>query len=81
MALCDIFQLPHRGMSKGSILTDICITSLAPTTTSICMHIYVPTRVVVNHVFKALEGETGGDVVPAVVQSVDAVVLYDPVLY
>lgn len=79
--MCDIFQFPHHGMSKGTILSDICITSLAPTTKSIYLHIYVPTRVVVNHVFKALEGETRGDVVPAVVQSVDTVVLYDPVLH
>lgn len=35
----------------------------------------------VNHVFQALEGEAGGDVVPAVVQSVDSVVLYAPVFH
>lgn len=34
-----------------------------------------------NHVLQALEGEAGGDVVPAVVQSVDSVVLYGPVLH
>lgn len=38
------------------------------------------TGVVVDHVLEALEGEAGGDVVPAVVQSEDAIVLYDPVL-
>lgn len=81
MALCDILQFADCGMSKGTILSDICIPSLAPTATSIYMPIYVPTRVVVNHVFKALEGQTGGDVVPAVVQSEDTVVLYDPVLH
>lgn len=40
-----------------------------------------PTRVVTDHVFKALESEARGDVVPAVVESVDTVVLYDPVLH
>lgn len=40
-----------------------------------------PTRVVVNQVLQALEGEAGGDVVPAVVQSVDSVVLHTPVLH
>lgn len=40
-----------------------------------------PTGVVADQVLKALEGEARGDVVPAVVQSVDTVVLYDPVLH
>lgn len=40
-----------------------------------------PTRVVTDHVLKALESEARGDVVPAVVESVDTVVLYDPVLH
>lgn len=40
-----------------------------------------PTGVVADQVFKALEGEARGDVVPAVVQSVDTVVLYVPVLH
>lgn len=35
----------------------------------------------VNQVLQALEGEAGGDVVPAVVQSVDSVVLHAPVLH
>lgn len=38
-----------------------------------------PTRVMVDHIFKALEGELGGDVVPAVVQPEDPIVLYLPV--
>lgn len=40
-----------------------------------------PTTVVVDHVLQALEGEAGGDVVPAVVQPVDPVVLHTPVLH
>lgn len=40
-----------------------------------------PTRVVVDHVLQALEGEAGGDVVPAVVQPGDAVVLHAAVLH
>lgn len=43
--------------------------------------VHPPTRVVVDHVLQALEGEAGGDVVPAVVQPVDPVVLYTPVLH
>lgn len=39
------------------------------------------TRVVVDHILKALESEAGGDVVPAVVQSEDTIVLYDHVLH
>lgn len=39
------------------------------------------TGVVVDHIFKALESESRGDIVPAVVQSEDAIVLYAPVLH
>lgn len=45
------------------------------------MLVYSLTRVVINHIFKALESEARGDVVPAVVQSVDTVVLYNHVLH
>lgn len=41
--------------------------------------VHSPTGVVADHVFEALESEARGDVVPAVVESVDTVVLYDPV--
>lgn len=40
---------------------------------------HLPTRIMIDHIFKALEGETWGDVVPAVVKSEDAIVLYAPV--
>lgn len=45
----------------------------------VCVNL--PTRVVVNHIFKALESEARRDVVPTVVQSEDTIVLYDPVLH
>lgn len=48
---------------------------------SYCIRSFPPTGVVVDHVLEALEGEAGGDVVPAVVHSEDAIVLYDPVLH
>lgn len=45
------------------------------------MFVHPPTTVVVDHVFKALESEPRRDVVPAVVQSEDTIVLYNPVLH
>lgn len=40
---------------------------------------YLLTRIMIDHIFKALESETWGDVVPAVVKSEDTIVLYTPV--
>lgn len=46
-----------------------------------CACVRALTRVVVDHIFEALKSEPRGDVVPAVVQSEDTIVLYDPVLH
>ena len=45
------------------------------------MSVRPPTTVVVDQILEALEREARGDVVPAVVQSEDTIVLYHPVLH